>query len=78
MVLGLRLDGRSRRGGGSVGWGRGEFIRGVAGLQARKIHQAAKNLVAQAFQPVQKTLCFFGLLNLTKYIIALSSFLKSS
>jgi hypothetical protein len=23
----------------------------------------AKNLVAQAFQPVQKTLCFLGLLN---------------
>ena len=36
----------------------------------RIIHQAAKNLVAQAFQPVQKTLCFFGLLNITMHIHA--------
>jgi hypothetical protein len=49
-----------------------------SGTLGRIIHRAAKNLVAQAFQPVQKTLCFFGLLNLIKYIIALSSFLKSS
>jgi hypothetical protein len=42
------------------------------------MHQAAKNLVAQAFQPVPKTLGFLGLFTVIKYIIALSSLLKSS
>jgi hypothetical protein len=40
--------------------------------------QEAKNLVAQAFQPVQKTLCFLGLFILIIYFNGLSCILKSS
>ena len=40
--------------------------------------QTAKNLVAQAFQPVQKTLCFSGLFNLLLYFSRLCHISKSS
>jgi hypothetical protein len=44
----------------------------------RIIRQTAKDLVAQAFQPVPKTLCFSGLLILLLYVSMLSHFSKSS
>jgi hypothetical protein len=37
-----------------------------------------KNPVAQAFQPVQKTVCFFGLANYPKYFVTLSYIFKNS
>jgi hypothetical protein len=42
------------------------------------MHQAAKNLVAQAFQPVQKTLYFSRLSNLVLNFNKLPCILKGS
>jgi hypothetical protein len=45
---------------------------------ARIIHQNAKNLEAQAFQTVQKTLCFFGLSIILRDFKELSYISKTS
>jgi len=44
----------------------------------RIIRHAAKELVVQAFQPVQKTLCFFLVFILPLYFSKLVHVLKSS